>query len=65
MDNGIALPIEEHCRTWTDIEKWRGLSPKDFMAQYGDAKRLLYKLPTEEELAMLDTYDDETDDDDV
>ncbi|KAJ7678469.1 hypothetical protein B0H14DRAFT_2655897 [Mycena olivaceomarginata] len=64
MNNGVALPTEEHCRTWADIEKWRCLSPKDFMAQYGDTKCRLYKLPTEEELAMIDADDDEMEDED-
>ena len=61
MNNGIALPTEEHCRTWPDIEKWKSLSTEDFMAQYGNAKRLLYKLPTEEELDMLKEMDDDDD----
>ena len=66
MNNGIALPTEEHCQSWADIEKWSSLSEKDFMAQYGDAKLRLYKLPTEEELATLeagDKMDDDSDED--
>lgn len=58
MNNGIALPTEEHCRTWADIEKWKGLTTAAFMAQYGNAKRALYKLPTAEELEMLDSMEE-------
>ncbi|KAJ7091611.1 hypothetical protein C8R44DRAFT_750514 [Mycena epipterygia] len=59
MDNGIALPTEQYCRTWKDIAMWKGLSTADFMAQYGAAKLDLYNLPTDEELAMLNDGDDE------
>ncbi|KAJ7844360.1 hypothetical protein B0H14DRAFT_2358665, partial [Mycena olivaceomarginata] len=62
MNNGVALPTAEHCQTWTDIVKWKGLGKVDFMAQYGKAKLALYELPTEAELAALD--DDSMDDDD-
>ncbi|KAJ7855445.1 hypothetical protein B0H14DRAFT_2353195, partial [Mycena olivaceomarginata] len=62
MNNGVALPTAEHCQTWTDIAKWKGLGKVDFMAQYGKAKLALYELPTEAELAALD--DDSMDDDD-
>ncbi|KAJ7836784.1 hypothetical protein B0H14DRAFT_3460508 [Mycena olivaceomarginata] len=37
MNNGVALPTAEHCQTWTDIAKWKGLGKVDFMAQYGKA----------------------------
>ncbi|KAJ7145955.1 hypothetical protein C8R44DRAFT_723816 [Mycena epipterygia] len=47
MDNGIALPTEQYCRTWKDIAMWKGLSTADFMAQYGAAKLDLYNLPTD------------------
>ncbi|KAJ7312800.1 hypothetical protein DFH08DRAFT_717317, partial [Mycena albidolilacea] len=62
MNKGVALPTVEHCQTWTDIAKWKGLGKVDFMAQYGKAKLALYELPTEAELAALD--DDSMDDDD-
>ncbi|KAJ7839046.1 hypothetical protein B0H14DRAFT_2588226 [Mycena olivaceomarginata] len=62
MNNGVALPTAEHCQTWTDIVKWKGLGKVDFMAQYGKAKLALYELPTEAELAALDN--DSMDDDD-
>ena len=62
INNGIALPTEEHCRTWKDILRWKGLSTADFMTQYGTAKLALYNLPTDEELALLS--DDETADGD-
>ncbi|KAJ7315556.1 hypothetical protein DFH08DRAFT_820481 [Mycena albidolilacea] len=62
MKNGVALPTAEHCQTWTDIAKWKGLGKVDFMAQYGKAKLALYELPTEAELAALD--DDSMDNDD-
>ncbi|KAJ7321338.1 hypothetical protein DFH08DRAFT_713015, partial [Mycena albidolilacea] len=62
MNNGVALPTAEHCQTWTDIAKWKGLGKVDFMAQYGKAKLALYELPTEAELAALDG--DSMDDDD-
>ncbi|KAJ7016342.1 hypothetical protein C8F04DRAFT_981917 [Mycena alexandri] len=51
--NGIALPTEDHCRTWDAIQKWKGLNKAAFMAQYGNAKLLLYSLPTPEELEQL------------
>ncbi|KAF8190736.1 hypothetical protein K438DRAFT_2018587 [Mycena galopus ATCC 62051] len=54
MNNGVALPTAEHCQTWTDIAKWKGLAKAEFMAKYGDAKHALYMLPTEAELAELD-----------
>lgn len=53
MDNGVALPTAEHCQTWKQIQEWKGLTPKEFMARYGDAKLALYELPTEDELAQL------------
>jgi hypothetical protein len=62
MNNGVALPTVEHCQTWTDIAKWKGLGKVDFMAQYGKPKLALYELPTEAELAALDN--DSMDDDD-
>ncbi|KAJ7023211.1 hypothetical protein C8F04DRAFT_970409, partial [Mycena alexandri] len=51
--NGIALPTKDHCRTWGAIQKWKGLNKAVFMAQYGNAKLLLYSLPTPEELEQL------------
>ncbi|KAJ7852863.1 hypothetical protein B0H13DRAFT_1904404 [Mycena leptocephala] len=59
MDNGIALPLEEHCQTWEAIQQWRSLSTADFMARYGNAKLALYNIPTEDELAMLASMDED------
>jgi hypothetical protein len=59
MDNGIALPLEEHCQTWENIQQWRSLSTADFMARYGNAKLALYNIPTEDELAMLASMDED------
>ncbi|KAF8158933.1 hypothetical protein K438DRAFT_1776840 [Mycena galopus ATCC 62051] len=61
MHNGIALPTKEHCRTWKDILAWKGLSTADFMTRYGTAKRTLYNLPTDEEIALLSDDEDEDD----
>ncbi|KAJ7715615.1 hypothetical protein B0H16DRAFT_1741772 [Mycena metata] len=57
MNNGIALPTEEHCETWEAIQKWKGLSDAVFMQKYGTAKLALYNLPTLEELERLDADD--------
>jgi hypothetical protein len=57
MDNGVAFPIAQHCQTWEDIMKWKGLETEDFMAQYGEAKLALYRLPTTAELARLKQHD--------
>ncbi|KAJ7935735.1 hypothetical protein B0H13DRAFT_1590047, partial [Mycena leptocephala] len=59
MDNGIALPLEEHCQTWENIQQWQSLSTADFMARYGNAKLALYNIPTEDELAMLASIDED------
>ncbi|KAJ6530234.1 hypothetical protein B0H19DRAFT_1273898 [Mycena capillaripes] len=57
MHNGIALPTEEHCRTWEAILRWKSLPMADFMTHYGTAKLALYNLPTDEELALLSDDD--------
>ncbi|KAJ6528180.1 hypothetical protein B0H19DRAFT_1274975 [Mycena capillaripes] len=57
MHNGIALPTEEHCRTWEAILRWKSLSMADFVTHYGTAKLALYNLPTDEELALLSDDD--------
>ncbi|KAF8144157.1 hypothetical protein K438DRAFT_1783118 [Mycena galopus ATCC 62051] len=64
MNNGVALPTAEHCQTWADIAKWKGLAKAEFMAKYGDAKRALYVLLTEAELAELDDDSMDSMDDD-
>ncbi|KAJ7627222.1 hypothetical protein FB45DRAFT_1029581 [Roridomyces roridus] len=56
MNNGIALPTEAFCTSWSDVEKWKNLPRDAFMTQYGRAKLDLYKVPTPEELAQLDEY---------
>ncbi|KAJ7136973.1 hypothetical protein C8R44DRAFT_608599, partial [Mycena epipterygia] len=64
MKKGIALPTANFCKTWEDVEKWKGLSRTAFMAQYGNAKRALYKIPTVEELARLNDPQSMDEDDD-
>ncbi|KAJ7120376.1 hypothetical protein C8R44DRAFT_623698, partial [Mycena epipterygia] len=64
MKKGIALPTANFCKTWEDVEKWKGLSRTAFMAQYGNAKRALYKIPTAEELARLNDPQSMDEDDD-
>jgi hypothetical protein len=66
MGNGIALPTAQFCQTLEDIEKWKSLGKADFMAQYGNTKLALYKLPTAAELVRLErsTNDDDDDEDD-
>ncbi|KAJ7440105.1 hypothetical protein B0H11DRAFT_2253266 [Mycena galericulata] len=64
MNNGIALPLLEHCGTWEDIKKWKGLDDATFMRDYGKDKRALYEIPTEAELARLEEDDEEEDEED-
>ncbi|KAF8144795.1 hypothetical protein K438DRAFT_1992450 [Mycena galopus ATCC 62051] len=59
MNNGIALPTQEHCQTWKDIQEWKGLTKTEFMTKYGATKLALYELPTADELDMLNSMDRE------
>ncbi|KAJ7803235.1 hypothetical protein B0H14DRAFT_2203699, partial [Mycena olivaceomarginata] len=52
-NNGIALPTQEYCQTWADIQQWKKLETTAFMTKYGAAKLALYDLPTPDELDML------------
>lgn len=59
MNNGIALPTQEHCETWEAVRQWKSLPSAAFMAKYGNAKLALYNLPTADEIAMLGDDDDD------
>lgn len=63
MGNGVALPTAEFCQKWEDIENWKGLSKAEFMDRYGRAKLALYKLPTAAEIARLEEFTNDEDDD--
>lgn len=66
IDRGlyVALPLEEHCETWEACEKWKNLSKKQFMKDYGDDVLKLYRIPTEKELKQLEKWDEDGDDSD-
>jgi len=64
MNNGVALPLPQHCQSADDIRRWRKLSTKKFMEEYGNDVLDLYDIPTEEELERLDRNEDEDDEDD-
>ncbi|KAE9386833.1 hypothetical protein BT96DRAFT_792675, partial [Gymnopus androsaceus JB14] len=53
MNNGVALPLPQHCQSADDIRRWRKLSTKKFMEEYGNNVLDLYDIPTEEELERL------------
>jgi hypothetical protein len=63
MGNGVALPTAEFCQKWEDIENWKGLSKAEFMDRYSRAKLALYKLPTAAEIARLEEFTNDEDDD--
>lgn len=67
VENGVALPKPEFCRTDEDVKKWKSLSKKEFMKKYGKDTLAQYNHPTDEELACVDAYDagdnDEDDED--
>jgi hypothetical protein len=60
----VALPHKDFCTTWTDCEKWKNMSRKEFMTEYGDAVLAEYKLPTQEELEQLEQWDEDEDEGD-
>lgn len=63
MNNGVALPTAEFCKSWDDVQKWKGLDKAEFMARHGNAKLALYNLPTAVELARLEASLNDDDDD--
>lgn len=62
MNNGIALPLPEHCQNAATIRSWKKLNTKKFMEQYGNAVLAQYDIPTEEELDHLDRNENSEDD---
>jgi hypothetical protein len=59
----IALPLPEYCNTWEACAKWKNLPEKEFMLTYGNAVLEQYDIPTAEELAQLDSYNEESEED--
>jgi len=61
VKNGIivALPLEEHCNTWEKCVVWKNLPEEEFMEKFGNAVLKRYHIPTEEELAQLEVWDNE------
>jgi len=61
VKNGIivALPLEEHCNTWEKCVVWKNLPEEEFMEKFGNAVLERYHIPTEEELAQLEAWDNE------
>lgn len=47
----IALPLAEHCKTWSQFSAWKNLSDKDFMKEYGDEVLAQYTMPTPDEIS--------------
>ncbi|KAE9397510.1 hypothetical protein BT96DRAFT_71109 [Gymnopus androsaceus JB14] len=67
MNNGVALPMPQHCQSEADIRRWKKLNTKKFMEEYGNEVLDQYDIPTEEELERLDRNEDtdnEADEDD-
>ncbi|KAE9388060.1 hypothetical protein BT96DRAFT_947891 [Gymnopus androsaceus JB14] len=63
MNNGVTLPLPQHCQSADDIRRWRKLNTKKFMEEYENDVLALYDIPMEEELECLDRNEDEDDED--
>lgn len=66
----VALPEEQHCVSWAECAKWKNLSTKKFMKEYGNDVLKLYNMPTKKELEQVarweageDQYDSDEDED--
>jgi len=57
----IALPAEEFCDTWEKCIEWKILPEDEFMKKYGDEVLAAYKIPTEEEIAQVQLWDEDED----
>lgn len=55
----VALPLEQFCETWELCNQWKNLPREVFMEKYGNAVLSQYNLPTPEELAQLEEWDEE------
>lgn len=63
IKNGVtvALPDDHHITTWAAFSSWKSLPEAQFMVQFGNAVKAKYKMPTEEEMKLLDLSDEESD----
>lgn len=61
----VALPVEQLCKKWEDIVKWKGLSQGDFMEQFDNSVLTLYQIPTAEDIKWLEEQEEEEDEDEV
>ncbi|GLB39666.1 hypothetical protein LshimejAT787_0701760 [Lyophyllum shimeji] len=54
----IALPLEKHCATWADCEKWKNLPRKEFMEKYEMEQLEQYEEESEEESSESEMEED-------
>ncbi len=55
-NGAIALPSAEYC-TRENLHLWKGLSRKDFMAQFGNAELEKYEVLSAEDMAELEKFE--------
>ncbi len=52
----LPMPSAKYC-TRENLHLWKGLSRKDFMAQFGNAELEKYKVPSAEDMAELEKFE--------
>ena len=55
------VPAEEFCDTWEKCIGMKNLPEDEFMKKYGDEVLAPYKIPSEEEIAQVQLWDEDED----